>query len=418
MDEVYTDDYVKEYWDRQFPTAESLEPEEDEEGFVNPGEDGQVRLVAEYLAHLDDRVVRQELDRHYKVLPGREQYPRMAMFKAYIWRKVIEEESLLAFHRHLGDSPFEALKLGFRYDPETHTVRIPSYQTLWHFGNVRLDVEELDGLLDAVIRGNASLAGELGIPLGVRTATDGTPLETCRRDKAGEWNDHYKKKMVKVVITEDVNTWLPLSYRVIGGNDGEGEHLVPMLEKSRDRVGPRTMEETFFDGGFTSNENLAKAHALLGLRCHYKITRSWTENVRFPRDGPGERSPEEEVHRLYVKLWEEGWYHTSVPLWYKMRCLVKAGRYEAVAMHFRNAYMVEYEEAPYGLLDAYHVRNNIEGVNGHLKEHYGLEEALNVVGVRAITRHVLWTMLAAHIVAMVRLQHGVTDNLLSTTHLH
>ena len=127
---------------------------------------------------------------------------------------------------------------------------------------------------------------------------------------------------------------------------------------------------------------------------------------------------EEEVNRLYERRWSEDWYRNGATLEYKMRCLVEAGEYEAVAMHFRNAYMVEYDEAPDSLLDAYHVRNNSEGVNGHLKEHYGLEEALNVVGVRAITRHVLWTMLAAHIVAMVRLQHGVKDNLLSTTHLH
>ena len=41
-----------------------------------------------------------------------------------------------------------------------------------------------------------------------------------------------------------------------------------------------------------------------------------------------------------------------------------------------------------------------------------------LVGVRVIMRHVLWTMLAAHIVAMIRVHGGVTDNLLSTTHLH
>jgi hypothetical protein len=57
-------------------------------------------------------------------------------------------------------------------------------------------------------------------------------------------------------------------------------------------------------------------------------------------------------------------------------------------------------------------------VNGHLKEQYGLELALNEVRVRAITRHVLWMMLVAHIVAMERLQPGVMGDLLSTTHLH
>jgi hypothetical protein len=51
------------------------------------------------------------------------------------------------------------------------------------------------------------------------------------------------------------------------------------------------------------------------------------------------------------------------------------------------------------------------------REHYALGVGLNVVGTRAITRHVLWTVIAAHVVAMVRLQHGVTGNLLSTTHI-
>jgi len=100
-----------------------------------------------------------------------------------------------------------------------------------------------------------------------------------------------------------------------------------------------------------------------------------------------------------------------------MRCLVKAGRYEAVAMHFRNAYMVEYEEAPDSVLDAYHARNNAEGVNGHLKDQWDLERTLNVVGIEAIKRHVLWALVAVHVVALVRLQHGVVDNLLSITHL-
>ena len=59
----------------------------------------------------------------------------------------------------------------------------------------------------------------------------------------------------------------------------------------------------------------------------------------------------------------------------------------------------------------------IEGVNGHLKDQWGLERTLNVVGVAAVNRHVLWALVAAHVVAMVRLQHGVVDNLLSITHI-
>ena len=62
-------------------------------------------------------------------------------------------------------------------------------------------------------------------------------------------------------------------------------------------------------------------------------------------------------------------------------------------------------------------RSNCEGVNGHVKVHYGLDTRLHFVGTGAITRHVLWTLIAVHVVAMVRLQHGVIGNLLSTSHI-
>lgn len=415
MDEIYTDNYVKEYWDRFYPTVESAEDEPNR--FVNPGEDGATIRVPEYLAQLDDRAICEVLNRRYRVLPGREKYPRAAMFKAMVWMRVIGERSLLAFHRLLLDSPFEALELGFRYDSGTGQVLIPSYQWLWSFSNERFDVQALEELLDVLVRTNARLASLLGVAVGKRTATDATPLKTCRYDPSGEWNGHYKRRMVKVVLTEDVGTWLPLSCRLIGGNVPEGEELVPMLEETRERVGPGTMEDTLFDGGFTSNENLAMVHAELGLRAHYKISQGWVEGVRFPRDGPGVRTPAEEVERLYERLNKEDWYRPGAPLEYKMRCLVKVGKYEAVAMHFRNAYMAEYEESPDSVLDEYHARNNAEGVNGHIKDQWGLERTLNVVGMEAIKRHVQWALVAAHVVAMVRLQHGVVDNLLSVTHI-
>lgn len=417
MDAVYTDEYRKGYWDRRFP--DSIDPVLERAGkFKNPGEDNVTVHVPEFLIHLDDRRIAAELDRRYKVAAGKEKLPRMAMFKAQVWRRLLGE-SLSAFHRRLLDSPFEAIDLGFRYEKETNTVIGPSYQALWHFGNVRFDVEELDALLDALARENARLGQRLGLGIGERTATDATPIETCRDDPTGTWNGHYKRRMVKLVLTQDVGTWLPLAWKVIGGTQSEGDILIEMLEKARGRLGQGAMDETFFDGGFASNENLARVAVLLGLRARYNISEGWVGNVRFPRDGPGagERSPAEEVERLYEERWEEGWYRPGASLEYKMQCLVRAGECEAVAMHFRNAYIAAYEEAPEGTLDEYHVRNNIEAENGHLKEHYDLERGLNVVGERAVSRHLLWTLIAAHIVAMVRLQHGVKGNLLSTTHI-
>ena len=191
-----------------------------------------------------------------------------------------------------------------------------------------------------------------------------------------------------------------------------------MLERAKEQVGASVLKETWFDGGFTGSENLAKVPVLLGLEARYKISDGWVEEVRYPREGSGIRTPEEQIERLYGDRYKEGWYWPGASLEYKMRCLVRAGECEAVAMHFRNAYIARSKREPKAVLDEYHQRNNCEGVNGHVKEHYALEVGLNVVGTRAITRHVLWTLIAEHVVAMVRLQHGVTGNLLSTTHIH
>ena len=97
--------------------------------------------------------------------------------------------------------------------------------------------------------------------------------------------------------------------------------------------------------------------------------------------------------------------------------MVEASKYEAVAMHHRNACLARHKRDSKEVLDEYHQRSNCEGLNGHAKVHFELEDGLHVVGLKAITRHVLWTLLAMHVVAMVRLQHGVTGNLLSTTHI-
>jgi hypothetical protein len=416
MDAIYTDDYIKGFWDRFYPVFERRSDERARE-FQNPGENGLTTTVAEFLKHLDDRVIGRVLDGRYKVARGKEKYPRTAVFRAVISWIIMRARSLLAFQRWLLDNPFDALEMGFDYDKRTGQVFVPSYQTLWYFATVRFDVDELEELLTVLVRENARLAKEHDIDVGERTGTDATPLKTCREDAAGVYNGHYRKRMVKVVVTEDLDTWLPLAWKVIGGNEAEGVHLVEMLTEARQRVGAGVMRATWFDGGFTSNENLAKVAVLLRLDASYKISDGWVGDVRFPRDGLGERAPREEIERLYEERWTEDWYRSNAPFEYKMRALVEAGEYEAVAMHFRNAYMARYAKDPEEVLDEYHQRSNCEGWNGHVKRHYELETGLHVVGVRAITRHVLWILVAMHVVAMVRLQHGVTGNLLSTSHI-
>lgn len=41
------------------------------------------------------------------------------------------------------------------------------------------------------------------------------------------------------------------------------------------------MEETWFDGGYNSNKNIAFAHVEMGLMSHYHIDKDWRENVKY-----------------------------------------------------------------------------------------------------------------------------------------
>jgi hypothetical protein len=166
----------------------------------------------------------------------------------------------------------------------------------------------------------------------------------------------------------------------------------------------------------TRNENMAKAHAMFRPQAHYRISRGWVADVRFPRDVPGMRTPAEEVERLHEQLNGEDWYIPGASLEYKMRCLVKAGEHEPVTMHFRYD-TAKYMEIPDSLLDYQHARNNAEGVKGHMKDRWDLERTLNVVGMEGVKRHILWALVSAHVVALVRLQHCVLDNPFSITHI-
>ncbi len=71
---------------------------------------------------------------------------------------------------------------------------------------------------------------------------------------------------------------------------------------------------------------------LLRLDAWYKISEGWVEEAMSPREGPGERTPREEVERLSEERQSEAWYRPRAPFEYKMRAPVEAGEYDAVAM--------------------------------------------------------------------------------------
>ncbi|MGZ7048070.1 MAG: hypothetical protein ACXVHP_07280 [Methanobacterium sp.] len=75
------------------------------------------------------------------------------------------------------------------------------------------------------------------------------------------------------------------------------------------------MEETWFDGGYTSNRNIAFAHVEMGLMSHYHINKDWNENVKYEHRFNGKTyfySPEQEINYLYRKNWQDPKYNPTL----------------------------------------------------------------------------------------------------------
>ncbi len=225
--------------------------------------------------------------------------------------------------------------------------------------------------------------------------------------------------MVKVQLTSDYEHNIPLAKKVCGGTEDDDRHLEELLQKTAISA-KNNMQETWYDGGYNSNKNIAMTHVVFNLIPHYHIDEDWREKVRYEHRFNGQSftyTPEQEINYLYRKRWKEPYYKKDASLEYMMQCLIKEEIYEPVAMLFRNACMQEYEECPDGVLEVYNMRNCSEGVNSYMKTNLGLETHVNGKGLKNIDLHVTQCCLALLAVALTRLQHGIKNNISSTVYL-
>jgi hypothetical protein len=231
-----------------------------------------------------------EINKHYQVKEGEEKYPRMAMVKTMIFKKIKQIKYYTKAASYLKENLIDAIELGFNVDKSGNVI-LPDHETLRHFEKVRLGNEGMDSIMTAFCKKVVEAGNKNGLKIGRNTGTDSTPIEVPN-DPAGTYNGHYKKIMVKMHITSDYDNNIPLT--------------------------KKNMEDTWYDGGYNSNKNIALSQVEFGLTAHYHIDAGWRQNVKYEL--------KEEV-------------------------------YEPVAMHFRNARIREFEECPDGILDVYHRRN-------------------------------------------------------------
>lgn len=409
--EFDVDKHVKTYWNKFIGLTDT-----DKEKFVDATKEHSVR-ASKFLEGLNLDPIMSELNKHYSVPEGEEDYPRRAMFKTVIWRKNKKIKYYTRTENYLNNHPLEAIELGFNIDINGDAL-VPNHETLRHFEKIRLGNEAMDALMELFCIKIVREGDKHGLKVGENTGTDSTPIATPH-DPAGTYNGHYKKKMVKAHITEDYDHNIPLAKKVCGGTEDDNQYLEFMLEKTA-MSAEKNMEEAWFDGGYNDNKNIATAHVDFGLTCHYHIDINWRRNVTYEHSFNGKTytyTPEQEINYLYRKYWKEPDYKKDASLEFMMQYLVKRGIHEPVAMYFRNPYIQKYEECPDAVLDVYHMRNHNEGINSYMKDNLGLETHINGKGMKNIDLHVTQCCIALLAVALTRLQHGIKENLSSVAYL-
>jgi hypothetical protein len=118
------------------------------------------------------------------------------------------------------------------------------------------------------------------------------------------------------------------------GTDDNDRYLEGMLRQTS-KSAKKNIEDTWYDGGYNSNKNIALSHVLFGLTPHYHIDADWRQNVKYEHKLNGRvyyYTPEQEINYLYRKRWQEPYYKKDASLEYMMQCLVKEEVYEPVAI--------------------------------------------------------------------------------------
>jgi hypothetical protein len=118
----------------------------------------------------------------------------------------------------------------------------------------------MDSIMTAFCTKVVEAGDKNGLKIGQNTGTDSTPIEVPN-DPVGTYNGHYKKIMVKTHITSDYEHNIPLAKKVCGGTDDDDKYLEGMLRQTSISA-KKNMEDTWYDGGYNSNKNIALSQFL------------------------------------------------------------------------------------------------------------------------------------------------------------
>jgi len=411
MRDLDVDAHIKNYWkkideagsavlEQQFNEWEYKKYGGSRTAFYNPDDDHPMRL-ASFLSFMDVTPLEEAMKPCYNRLKSVKYLGSMGRTLIFMKLKHFTPSQTV---NYLKTHPCDAELLGYTQKLDG-SFEIPCGETIRLNLKNRFGVEGAKKIDQAIVVAMGGLAETLGIDLGECCGSDAFPVKSVSSDKIAEYNGHYKVKGYKVATTESYNSEtgiVPLIGDVIGINEDEGKTLIPHMKHLKN-IGIQ-VKDHFVDGKYATLSNIAQVEVVHGTSLHYDIADNWVYN---------ENATPFDIKIEYQKFHNESDFRVSASEDFMMRYLVKKGCYEPVGHLIRNMHIASKEECPDGYLDHFHQRNMTESENDYIKNDTGLQQGIKRKGKEAVALEFHLSLLALHVLAMVRLQNGCKKHLVS-----
>lgn len=409
MSEIDVDAHIKNYWkkieeigisDERIRVWEYERYGGSRTEFYNPDDNNPMRLAL-YLSFLDVTPLEEAMKPYYKRLNS-VQY-LVSMGRTLIFMK-IRQLTPDGMAYHLKTYPADAELLGYQRKLDG-TFKTPDGETIRYNLKKRFGPDGVKAIDHAILIAIKQAAEKLGIDLGACCGSDAFPLKAVQSDTDADVNGHYEIAGYKAATTESYNFEtgiVPLVGTIIGINDDEGKELIPQLRELRS-CGIQ-VKENFVDGKYATIENIAQAEIIERTTLQYDIADNWVYNNNATPSA---------IKEEYQKFHHELDFTVNASEDFMMEYLAKKECYETVGHMLRNQHIAAKEECPDGYLDHFHQRNITESENDAIKNDHGLQRAIRRKGKETIAIQFHLTLLALHVVALVRLQNGAKNHLVS-----
>jgi len=410
MQEGDIDQQIKNYWkkieqlhaiDDHIRTLEIERYGGSRTEFYNPTDDKPMQ-TALYLSFLDTTLFAEAMKPFYKRLKSVRYLESMGL--TFVFMKITEQTPDQVSH-YLKTHPACAELLSYQRN-EKGCFIIPDGETIRYNQKNRFGIKGIKKIDHVILTAMERKAEEIGINLGYCCGSDAFPVKSVTSDKDAKYNGHYEIQGYKIAMTESYGKEtgiVSLIGQVLGINDDEGKTLIPQLQELK--TSGIHVKQNWVDNKYATIDNIQKAEIIEGTILQYNPAKNWIYDYN---------ATPEQIKQDYQKFHNEPDFQPGAPLDFMMRYLVKKGHGETVGYMLRNDHIAAKEECPDGYLDHFHRRNITESENDYIKNDKGLQRAIRRKGQDYIELQLQLILLALHVIALVRLQHSVKNNLVST----